>query len=64
MKKVKNLRKKEEESELLDLTGHVQRISEYPSAGGGFAEVFKATLQRDFITSKVGAVLPVPCIFV
>jgi len=45
--------REKEKLELLDLTGHLQRNSEFPSAGGGFADIWQATWQRDSLPCKV-----------
>ena len=53
---IRILRKEEDDRELLDLTGYLERESEFPSAGGGFADIWRATWRRDSATCKVGAV--------
>jgi len=38
---------------LIDFTGLLQRESQFPSAGGGFADIWKALWQRESTTYKV-----------
>ena len=53
--KMGTLPKEEENSGVLDLTGRLQRDSEFPSAGGGFADIWKATWKRDSTACKVSS---------
>ena len=54
------LRTEEGNCELPDLTGCLQRDSDFPSAGGGFSDIWRATWQRDMIECKVGVILQMP----
>lgn len=38
---------------LIDFTGLLHRQSQYPSAGGGFADIWEALWKRDSTTCKV-----------
>lgn len=50
------IKAREEESrreKLIDFTGLLHRQSQYPSAGGGFADIWEALWQRELTTCKV-----------
>lgn len=42
-----------ERDNLIDFTGLLQRQSQFPSAGGGFADIWKALWQRDMAACTV-----------